>query len=485
MTISASLLESVSASIELFDALHTGIAIFDKDGKFFYANAAFERMYGIRRRDYLSQPAQMYFVTAEQGVKRVLETRQQNACMATTVNGLHGLVYRYPILDAAGEAVGCLCEFLSVDFDRDRLLEIQKMLERKSTGRTTAITKPGEQYSLATFDDIVGECPAMRELKEAGRRFGKTNEPVLILGENGTGKDLIAQAIHTASVRAAGKFIAINCAAIPSELLESELFGYESGAFTGSKSTGMKGKFEVAAGGTIFLDEIGEVPLGVQSKLLRVLENKEIQKIGREHPLRVDFRLVAASNRNLEEMIEQGLFREDLFQRLNIFELSIPPLRERREDIPLLCHLFIQQQVGPKRASSLHIAQDVLSLFKANEWRGNVRELKNILTFALHAMVDDEFVLKKEHLPNRFFRKREKGTSGATTPHPSARQSMTEAFLTDVTAQAEKKRILEALHVCAGNRSEAAKQLGISRSKLYNRLQRYGLLKKGCVTVND
>lgn len=472
------LCEIVSASMELFDALHTGIAVFDSEGKFFYANAAFERMYGFR--DYLGQPVQAYFLTAEQGVKRVLETRQPVTCMCVTIEGLHGLVYRYPILDD-GKAIGCLCEYISVDFDRGRLLEVQRVLEGDSSEERAIPVKRKERARLATFDDIVGQSASMVELKGAGRRFGKTDEPVLIIGENGTGKDLVAQAIHTASLRSGGNFVAINCAAIPSELLESELFGYESGAFTGSRNTGMKGKFEVANGGTIFLDEIGELSLPVQSKLLRVLENKEIQKIGREQPLRVDFRLVAATSRNLEAMIEHGQFREDLFQRLNIFELYIPQLKNRCEDIPLLAYSLIRQQVGMEKAKSLRIAQDVLALFIANEWRGNVRELKNIITFALYAMADGEQTLKREHLPNRFFRERSKGLTMASDhirrpASPTVQQPvLSDASLSDVAAQAEKEHIATALASCGGKRGAAAKQLGISRSKLYNRMRRYGL----------
>lgn len=473
-----SLCDIVSASMELFDALHTGIAIFDSEGKFFYANAAFERMYGFR--DYLGQPVQAYFLTAEQGVKRVLESRQAVACMCVTIEGLHGLVYRYPILDSSGKAIGCLCEYLSADFDRTRLLEVQRVLQGETPEKKALPQKNKEQATLATFDDIVGQSAPMLDLKEAGLRFGKTDETILIFGENGTGKDLIAQAIHTASPRSAANFVAINCAAIPSELLESELFGYESGAFTGSRSTGMKGKFEVAHGGTIFLDEIGELSLPVQSKLLRVLENKEIQKIGREKPLHVDFRLVAATNRDLEAMIEQGEFREDLFQRLNIFELYIPALRNRSEDIPLLSYSLIRQQVGAEKARSMRIDQDVLALFIANEWRGNVRELKNIITFALYAMSDDEDVLQKKHLPSRFFRERSKGVlpipGAALNPALAAAQfDSGHASLSDVAAQAEKEHILVALKTCGGKRTEAAKQLGISRSKLYNRMRRFGL----------
>lgn len=474
---SPSLFETVGASMELFDALQTGIAIFDKEGKFFYANAAFERMYGLGRHDYLGQPVQAYFLTAEQGVKRVLQTKQMVACMSVTNNGLYGLVYRYPILDVAGDVIGCLCEYISVDFDRNKILEVQRLLGSKTTTNITALNS-SKKFNLVTFDDIVGECAAMLKVKESGRRFAKTDGPVLIVGENGTGKDLIAQAIHTSSPRSQGKFVAINCAAIPGELLESELFGYESGAFTGSKSTGMKGKFEVANGGTILLDEIGELSLSMQSKLLRVLENNEIQKIGREEPLHVDFRFVAATNRNLEEMIEQGQFREDLFQRLNIFEINIPPLRTRSEDIPLLCYSIILQHVGREMANSICISKEVLSLFKANEWRGNVRELKNILIFALYSMSDGDRVLGKWHLPDRFFRERKKYSLSATSIDGHARtlsmqNGKTDALLSDVAAYAEKTRILEALRLCKGNRSEAAQKLGISRSKLYNRLRKY------------
>jgi len=257
---------------------------------------------------------------------------------------------------------------------------------------------------LSTFDTIIGRSQPMEQLCRLGRRFARTQEPILITGESGTGKELLAQALHCASQRASRPFISVNCAALPHDLIESELFGYETGSFTGARSGGMKGKFEQADTGTIFLDEIGELPLPLQAKLLRVLESGEIQKIGHKGLLRCDFRLLGATNRNLPQMVRDGLFREDLYHRLSVFELLIPPLRERGDDIFLLARYYLEQYVGGERGHNIRLDEELCRVFREYPWHGNIRELKNTLVYAIYSLGEDQDVLGIPHLPPRFMR---------------------------------------------------------------------------------
>lgn len=313
----------------------------------------------------------------------------------------------------------------------------------------------------------------MKNLRRLGRRFALSQEPILIAGESGTGKELVAQSLHMASPRADRPFISVNCAAIPHELMESELFGYDKGAFTGARAEGMKGKFELADTGTIFLDEIGELPLPVQAKLLRVLESGEIQKIAHRGALRSDFRLLCATNRDLRAMVMQHLFREDLYHRLSVFELVVPPLRERIHDLPMLVHHCISQCVGKERARGIYLDDEVLRAFQQNFWRGNVRELKNVLTYGVYALEEGENILTMRHLPVRFVR--EVQGSGAAGEAVQGGAGGVSGMLAEAGAHAERKILQDTLETFQYNKVKTAKALGISRSKLYRKLRERGL----------
>ena len=280
-------------------------------------------------------------------------------------------------------------------------------------------------------------------------------------------------ALHMASPRADKPFVTVNCAALPQELMESELFGYDAGAFTGAKAGGLPGKFEMANTGTIFLDEIGELPLAVQAKLLRVLESGEIQKIAHRGRLHSDFRLIGATNKNLAELVKNGQFREDLYHRLNIFELIIPPLRERLDDIPILTRYFIEQSVGHKRARDIQVAREVFRAFSQYPWHGNIRELKNVLTYALYTLAGAN-TLGIEHLPMRFLK--ELKLSSSVESHPAAPEAPKRQKLSEASAEAEKQALTSALIGSRYNKTLAAQTLGISRNKLYKKLREYNLL---------
>lgn len=475
---------SINLNPDILEPLHSGIAIFDKNLRLIFANSAYKKMYNIDKKNYIGINASSLFITADQGIVDVLNTGRVNACTSVTINGLYGITYRYPLKNSKKEIVACMTENISVALNKEKINEMQNIiyeLERNDSYSTVDFPRKG--MGDVTFDTLVGESSSMRMLKRKGKLFAQHDEPVLILGENGTGKDLIARAIHATSARRSKNFVTVNCAAIPHDLMESELFGYEAGAFTGAKGSGKKGKFELAEGGTIFLDEIGELPLVLQAKLLRVLENHEVQKLGGTNSHYVDFRLISASNRNLEQMVDQGQFREDLFYRVNLFDLVAPPLRERLADIPLLSYSYIHNLLGPERGRNIRIDKNVLSIFSTHKWRGNVRELRNVITYAIYNMDSTETILSIQHLPERFFHEEENEYLRYTTSINEFSNFKMKNFsnvaetLIYSRSEAEREAIMKALEASGGNKLKAAKLLGIARSNLYKKIEVLGLDK--------
>jgi transcriptional regulator with PAS, ATPase and Fis domain len=310
-----------------------------------------------------------------------------------------------------------------------------------------------------TLESMVGISEGILNLKRQALKAASTNLPVVISGESGTGKELLAQAIHHASSRRPYPFVRVNCAAIPRDLFESELFGYEQGAFTGARSTGKPGKFELAHHGSVFLDEIGDLPIEMQPKLLRVLEEKEFERIGGNTLIKADFRMLAATNHNLEQMLEENRFRKDLFYRLNVITLYIPPLRERREDIlPIAEYLLerIAYDSGLRKVSMDSKVQEVLAHY---DWPGNVREMSNILQRIVYT--SDRETIYLCDLPPYLYRER-RGT--VDPPNPALRL---------VQGTAEKQAIGHALESTGFNKAKAAKLLGIHRSLLYKKMRKY------------
>ena len=501
--------EKINVNVEILKLFHSGIAIFNLDAILVFANNAYKKMYHFEDREIMGLDAKEFFITANQGIMEVLRHGKPNSCRSVSINGLYGLTFRWPLWDRHGNLAGCLTENISVSSAQDKINNMhQALLELEALDSYSTTLNQRQSKKTVTFDSLVGECPSICVLKEKGRHFALHDEPILIVGENGTGKDLVAQAIHAASARRENNFIAVNCAALPHELIESELFGYEPGAFTGARSTGKQGQFELAHGGTIFLDEIGELPISLQAKLLRVLENHEIQRIGATRPKHVDFRLISATNRNLEQMVNAGTFREDLYYRLNLFDLMLPPLRKRRSDLPLLAHAIITGILGPQRAREINIDNEVMSLWMSHPWHGNVRELRNILTYACYFMRKNETTLSVAHLPERFVRHGTEivsptwlppqGTVNCEAradiqrkPQSHASESQGVSALSGINSRndsqdafdsfsrqkktAEKNALLKALAQCGGNKARAARLLGIARSNLYKKIAQYGL----------
>ncbi|QNU04936.1 sigma-54 interaction domain-containing protein [Peribacillus butanolivorans] len=310
-----------------------------------------------------------------------------------------------------------------------------------------------------TFDHIMGKSPALMEVKVQARIAAKSDSNVLILGESGTGKELFAHSIHNESRRAMGVFVKVNCAAIPAELLESELFGYEEGSFTGAKKGGKAGKFEAADGGTIFLDEIGELPLHMQVKLLRVLQEKEIERVGSTGSVQIDVRVIAATNRNLEEMVSKGEFRLDLYYRLKVMQIHVPSLRKRLEDVEILVNYFVEKYQNLMKKRVQGMSDQALRQLRLYKWPGNIRELENIIERALN-IVEEEEMIDSKHLPEEI------------TGHKELVPIRT---LAEVMEETERATIFSCLEMTSGNKSETAKRLGVSRTTLYEKMNKYGL----------
>ncbi len=308
-----------------------------------------------------------------------------------------------------------------------------------------------------TVDDIIGDCSIMQDLKDSVRKVAKTNSNVLIMGESGTGKELFAHSIHAGSMRRKAPFVCVNCGSIPEQLIESELFGYEEGAFTGARKGGKIGLFPAAHGGTIFLDEIGELPLPMQVRLLRVLQDREIQRVGSNVREKINVRVVAATNRNLYQMVKKGEFRSDLYYRLNVVTLHLPLLRERKEDLPLLIQMILSKISKKESLGAIEISREAMDHLLRYDWPGNVRELENVLERAIN-FTDAGEKIKAKNLPERIT-----GSMVSQTVMP----------LKELMENTEKDAIKDALLRCRNCKAKAANELGISRTTLYEKMMKY------------
>ena len=362
-----------------------------------------------------------------------------------------------PLVEASGELLGTMLTFEERNPIRTR--------RRRESGQTARYT----------FQDIAGESDAMLRCEEMAKIAARSSVSVLLEGSSGTGKELFAQAIHNESVRSDGPFVSVNCAAIPAELIESELFGYEEGAFTGARRGGMIGKFEAASGGTIFLDEIGDMPLPVQAECLRVLENRSIVRVGQHDEIPVDIRVIAATNKKLADEVETGRFREDLYYRLGVFRISWPSLQERASEIPHLVEEFIERYNSENSRSVKGTAEGVMERFLAYEWPGNVRELKNAIEHAV--MVDGDGWIGADDLPEELAQQlmSQETTLDASDPLLDQKKGI-EKLRRDVE-QGARDLYLRALRETDGNVQQAARVLGVSRATFYRKLRRFGIAR--------
>ncbi|MBM3238441.1 sigma-54-dependent Fis family transcriptional regulator [Candidatus Poribacteria bacterium] len=394
-----------------------------------------------------------YRMPDKNGLEVLKEAKQLNPLIEVILITAYGSVEGAVDAMKAGAA-----DYIEKPIDLDRLeIVIQKALERKKlTAENLHLRQMLEAKHRLT--GIISASGAMEEVINIAGRAAVSKATILLRGASGTGKELLAQAIHYASPRSNKPFIAVNCAALNENLLESELFGHEKGAFTGADKM-RRGRFELADGGTLFLDEVGDIPLAVQVKLLRVLQEQTFERLGGSETIKVNVRLIAATNRNLEELIEKGAFREDLFYRLNVVNIYIPPLRQRKEDIPPLVSHFIEKYAVENNEALDGISKEALDLLMRYNYPGNIRELENIIERAV--VLTRGNMITKDDLPLHT-------RSGANEANQQEGNSLTE-----MVEHFEQKLIIEALDKAEGNQSQAAKSLGIGERKLRYKLKKY------------
>ena len=378
------------------------------------------------------------------------------------MNGHNIISMRIPI-ERDGKIVGAIGKIMFKDLSNFKILS-NKLMNFEKDAEYCKNELSAEGKAIYTFDNIIGGSDKSQKAMRLAIRVAKIDSNVLITGESGTGKELFAHSIHNASGRCLKPFVKINCGAIPAELFESEMFGYEEGAFTGAKRSGQKGKFEHANGGTILLDEIGDMPMNMQVKLLRVIQEKELVRVGGNGVIKVDIRVIASTNKSLEQLIKDGKFREDLYYRLDVMHLKLPSLRERIEDIEELANELRIKICKKYNVYSEGISSEAIDCLKSYSWPGNIRELENVIERAIN-LLDDDIYIMPEHLP-------EKMVNGKIKKY-----SLENNYLKDVVETIEKDLIMECIKKTGGNKKETAKILGLSRAGLYKKLNRYNLMK--------
>ncbi len=439
----------------VIDATEDAISVADEKGNTIIVNSAYTRITGLPREAVLNKPVTVDIAEGESMHLQILRTGKpvRNVRMKVGPAKKEVIVNVAPIFIDGNirGSVGTIHDISEIMALTEELAQARKLIRRLKA-----------RY---TWSDIIGTSPAIISAKDEALRAAETPATVLLRGESGTGKELFAHAIHNASSRQKGQFVRVNCAALSEELLESELFGYVEGAFTGALKGGKRGLFEEANGGTIFLDEIGEISLALQLKLLRVLQEREIIKVGSTTPAAVDVRVISATNANLEQKMRDGSFRSDLYYRLNVLPIVIPALRKIKEDIPLLVIHIIGKLNQDYGRQVERITDEALSALKEYDWPGNVRELENVIGRAMISMKPPERTIETVHLP--VFECERIGqiilgtASGASRP------------LTQVIADAEKAAIERALSETKGNREQAARILGTAVRNLYYKIRKY------------
>ncbi len=452
----------------VMELAYDGIVVVDENGLITMANRSLAEFLGVAVEKLINRPVDE--VIEHSRLETVAKTGVAEICDAIAVHGQPAIISRLPIIKegrvvgAVGKIVFHGLQELKEQARRLTALEKQVTYYKEELHRTN-----GARY---TFDSIVSSGAAMAHLKKVAQQVARGNSSILIQGESGTGKELLAHAIHNAGPRRTGPFIKANCAAIPENLLESEFFGYADGAFTGAKKGGKPGKFELADGGTLFLDEVGDMSPALQAKLLRVLQDREFERVGGTQTIRTDVRIIAASNQDLLRMVAEGRFREDLYYRLNVISLYIPPLRERKEDILSLVHFFIQKYNRVFKTAVKGIEPDALQMLQAHDWPGNIRELENVIERAMN--LDVREMIRAEHLPDKIPGAVSAGGAegaagfGVSEHRPGGRTYR------EAVARVEYEMIAAALKEAGGNKTLAARQLGMSRSRFYEKLKQLG-----------
>ena len=433
---------------KLLELAYDGIVVVDASGIITLISKAYADFLEISEEDAIGKYVED--VIENTRLPQVIKTGKAEKAQLQLINGNYMVASRYPMIKD-GKVIGAIGKVLFRNINELNILH--KRINHLQNQLEIFDTKASRQAKYS-FENIIGESDKIILARTMAEKGALTDSSILLLGESGTGKELFAHAIHQNSSRAAKPFVKINCAAIPRELLESELFGYEDGAFTGARKGGKAGKFEIADGGSIFLDEIGDMPMNMQSKLLRALQEKEIEKIGGQDPLPIDVRIIAATNKNLEELTVRGEFRADLYYRLNVFGIKIPSLRERLDDMNILISCLLDKICNRMGKYVEKISPDTVRKLKQYSWPGNVRELENVLERAVN-LIGAAGIIEPRHLPEKI--------SGeiADIDIPSLKESL---------EKSEQVAIDKALAAARGNKAKAARLLNISRSQLYQRM---------------
>lgn len=454
--------KSLNVMKDIFDNSYQGMVLVNKEARIIKWN--YEKLFGIKEEDVLGKPVED--VIENTRLHLVVKSGNKELYDIQRIQGHDMIASRTPIVKD-GHVIGAVGTVLFKD-----VKEVKDLANKiKVLENTVNIYKSeiGKMYRANySFGDIITQNEKMLKIKDIAKKAANSSSTILIEGESGTGKEYFAHAIHDASFRRKAPFVRINCAAIPHELLESELFGYEEGSFTGAKKEGKIGKFELANGGTVLLDEISSMPFSMQAKLLRVLEEREFERIGGNTAIKLDMKVIACTNENLEMLVEKGLFRQDLYFRLNVVAITIPPLRERLDDLEILCEDILCRQLQAVGLEPKKVSEDSLLALKLHDWPGNVRELRNVLERA--ANMSSNNCVNLSNLPDYISNK----LNQEENIH-SGKQ------LKDKVADAEIDAIVSAIKSSGGSRTEAAKKLGIHRTALYKKLSSYGIDIKSIV----
>ena len=436
--------------------IREGICAVNNEGVVILWNSFMEERYGIKSDDIVGRPISDFL--EDTICERVLRRRIGISDVYSTYKkqDMYGLVHANPIF-FGGEFVGVVCTELDVTEARNLSFELEKTNEKLKY-----LQDEVKNLSNGVFEGILGKSDKIEKAKAIAKQVAKTSSSIFIWGESGTGKEVFSRAIHEQSGRK-GAFVPVNCSAIPAELFESEFFGYESGAFTGANKKGKSGIFELAKDGTVFLDEIADLPLNMQAKLLRVLQEKEVRRVGGEKTIKINPRIISATNKDLEKMVKEEKFREDLYYRLNVVEIKIPPLRERKEDIGILLHYFLDEMCRENGKPRMSLSKEAYKILENYRWKGNIRELKN--TVENMVVLSDSSIIEKDAIPSYIVESAKNSTDDYDYP----------LDLTSAIEKLEIKNITKALEMSKGNKAKAAKILNIPRTTLYYKLDLYGI----------
>ena len=443
---------------DIYGHAYHGMVVVDREGRIIKWD--YEELLGYREEEVLGKYAQDVIENTRMHI--VVKTGKKEIFQLQKVKGRYLLTSRIPIYKN-GKIIGAVGTTFFKNADELRIV-VSKIDALENTVNKYKSEISHLFQSKYSFRDIITQDDAMHALIDIAKKASKSSSTVLIQGESGTGKEFFAHAVHSESSRRFGPFVTINCAAIPRDLLEAELFGYEEGAFTGARKHGKLGKFELANGGCLLLDEIASMPIEMQAKLLRVLETKTFERVGGTSQIELDARIIAATNENLEQRVKEGQFRQDLYYRLNVIQLNVPPLRARIDDVPLLAVDILKNLpndllVGRRGL----ISPETVSVLKQHNWPGNVRELRNVIERAVNLSQGDEII--PDYLPDYLL---EKSNFFAESYEASG-------LLKHAVEKAEREAILRALRKYANNKTLAAKALGIHRTSLYKKMAQYGI----------